>query len=256
MAGMVIFVRNTAGELQPVDVGPTTTVADVALQAQETGGLRQVPHLVYQGEKLAPTAQLADVGVCSECVLDILAAKFEKGQRLEAVDRKTPGYACVATIEDIEEELGGRQRLRIHFDGWTTQYDYWCDADSDNIAPIGYCKKIDYLLQQPKMDKHWYGWDAYLRRVGAEAAPVGAFAKTEGLFSGLARRAHWTYMEQEPPADYLPAPKTAMEADSDWAAGRRSRWGGPSLPTTAPAASAPAPAPAAAAPAAGTPASG
>ncbi len=40
--------------------------------------------------------------------------------RLEAVDRKNPGFICVATIKHIDSN----GVLTLHFDGWGDVFDY------------------------------------------------------------------------------------------------------------------------------------
>lgn len=65
--------------------------------------------------------------------------------RLEAKDQKNPSLVCVATITDIEDK-----KLLIHFDGWTTTYDYWCQLGSTDIHPVGWCEKNGKTLQKPK----------------------------------------------------------------------------------------------------------
>ena len=64
--------------------------------------------------------------------------------RLEALDRKHPTLVCVATVAEVDAH-----RLRIHFDGWSNDYDYWCDQTSLDIHPIGWCKKSNVTLRRP-----------------------------------------------------------------------------------------------------------
>lgn len=66
------------------------------------------------------------------------------GMKLEAKDRLNPSLVCVATISDIKDG-----RLLIHFDGWGTQYDYWCRPDSIDIHPKGWCRSHRKELQAP-----------------------------------------------------------------------------------------------------------
>ena len=66
--------------------------------------------------------------------------------KLEAKDRKNPNLICVATIADINS----KGELLIHFDGWTSAYDYWCKPDSTDIHPVGWCEENDKHLNPPK----------------------------------------------------------------------------------------------------------
>ena len=69
---------------------------------------------------------------------------FEVGMKLEAKDRKNPELICVATIIGIEGK-----RLLLHFDGWNEYYDYWCEPDTVDIHPIGWCEEHGHELQKP-----------------------------------------------------------------------------------------------------------
>lgn len=71
--------------------------------------------------------------------------KFQIGMRLEAKDRLNPTMVAVATIADIKDE-----QLLIHFDGWTSKYDYWCAPDCVDIHPVGWCEENGSPLQAPK----------------------------------------------------------------------------------------------------------
>ncbi|VFV32392.1 lethal malignant brain tumor-like [Lynx pardinus] len=69
---------------------------------------------------------------------------FLPSMRLEAVDRRNPRLIRVATVIDVDE-----QRLKVHFDGWDHKYDYWMDADSPDIHPIGWCDITGHPLEVP-----------------------------------------------------------------------------------------------------------
>ncbi|XP_032078042.1 lethal(3)malignant brain tumor-like protein 2 [Thamnophis elegans] len=69
---------------------------------------------------------------------------FKVGAKIEAVDLMEPRLICVATIKRIVHRL-----LRIHFDGWDSEYDQWVDCESPDIYPVGWCELIGYQLQPP-----------------------------------------------------------------------------------------------------------
>ena len=64
--------------------------------------------------------------------------------KLEAKDRANPHLICVATVT---ETAGGQ--LRIHFDGWGEDYDYWCSPESPDLHPVGWCDSMGVKLQPP-----------------------------------------------------------------------------------------------------------
>ncbi|CAK7311324.1 lethal(3)malignant brain tumor-like protein 4 isoform X3 [Vulpes vulpes] len=69
---------------------------------------------------------------------------FLPSMRLEAVDRRNPRLIRVATVIDVDD-----QRVKVHFDGWDHKYDYWMDADSPDIHPIGWCDVTGHPLEVP-----------------------------------------------------------------------------------------------------------
>ncbi|XP_015682157.1 lethal(3)malignant brain tumor-like protein 3, partial [Protobothrops mucrosquamatus] len=73
-----------------------------------------------------------------------LSHGFQKNMKLEAVDKRNPTLIRVATVAETEDH-----RIKIHFDGWDSIYDYWIDADSPDIHPAGWCGKTGHPLQPP-----------------------------------------------------------------------------------------------------------
>ncbi|XP_042326125.1 lethal(3)malignant brain tumor-like protein 2 isoform X2 [Sceloporus undulatus] len=69
---------------------------------------------------------------------------FKMGVKLEAVDLMEPRLICVATVKQVVHHL-----LKIHFDGWDSEYDQWVDCESPDIYPVGWCELIGYQLQPP-----------------------------------------------------------------------------------------------------------
>ncbi|XP_063164283.1 lethal(3)malignant brain tumor-like protein 2 isoform X3 [Candoia aspera] len=69
---------------------------------------------------------------------------FNVGAKIEAVDLMEPRLICVATVKRVVHRL-----LRIHFDGWDSEYDQWVDCESPDIYPVGWCELIGYQLQPP-----------------------------------------------------------------------------------------------------------
>uniref|UniRef100_A0A671UJV3 L3MBTL histone methyl-lysine binding protein 1b n=1 Tax=Sparus aurata TaxID=8175 RepID=A0A671UJV3_SPAAU len=97
---------------------------------------------------------------------------FRAGMKLEAVDRKNPALICVATIAAVVDN-----RLLIHFDNWDDTYDYWCDASSPYIHPVGFCEEAELTLTTPAEYKQpkSFSWEKYLEETGTQAAPARAF---------------------------------------------------------------------------------
>ncbi|XP_062838974.1 lethal(3)malignant brain tumor-like protein 2 isoform X5 [Anolis carolinensis] len=76
--------------------------------------------------------------------MDCPSHGFKVGFKLEAVDLMEPRLICVATVKRVVHRL-----LRIHFDGWDSEYDQWVDCESPDIYPVGWCELIGFQLQPP-----------------------------------------------------------------------------------------------------------
>ncbi|XP_025083170.1 uncharacterized protein LOC112557488 isoform X2 [Pomacea canaliculata] len=110
------------------------------------------------------------------------------GMRLEAVDRLNPHLICVATIADIQQEREGHGgQLLIHFDGWSSRYDYWAEYDSPDLHPIGFMAEVGFQIPdirgqiQPPKDYNQveFDWATYLQEVSAEPVPYDFFTNNQ-----------------------------------------------------------------------------
>uniref|UniRef100_A0A3Q0T3C5 Lethal(3)malignant brain tumor-like protein 1 n=1 Tax=Amphilophus citrinellus TaxID=61819 RepID=A0A3Q0T3C5_AMPCI len=112
--------------------------------------------------QVAPKDLFASPGRCG----------FEIGMKLEAVDRMNPSLICVATITDVVDS-----RFLVHFDNWDDTYDYWCDASSPYIHPIGWCQERNLPLTPPQdyPDQGRFSWSRYLEETGSKAVAADAF---------------------------------------------------------------------------------
>uniref|UniRef100_A0A034V9Q9 Polycomb protein Sfmbt n=1 Tax=Bactrocera dorsalis TaxID=27457 RepID=A0A034V9Q9_BACDO len=69
---------------------------------------------------------------------------FRVGMSLECADLMDPRLVCVATVSRIVGRL-----LKIHFDGWTDEYDQWLDCESPDVYPVGWCVLVNHKLEGP-----------------------------------------------------------------------------------------------------------
>lgn len=63
---------------------------------------------------------------------------------LECADLMDPRLVCVAEVVRVVGRL-----LKIHFDGWTEEYDQWLDCESPDIYPVGWCHLVNHKLEGP-----------------------------------------------------------------------------------------------------------
>ncbi|XP_017280534.1 lethal(3)malignant brain tumor-like protein 4 isoform X2 [Kryptolebias marmoratus] len=116
--------------------------------------------------------QLAPKHLFKSLNTSVTPSGFRAGMKLEAADRKSPSTVCVATIAAVVDN-----RLLIHFDNWDDTHDYWCDASSPYIHPVGFCEEVALTLTTPpeyKEPKN-FSWERYLEETGSQAAPARAF---------------------------------------------------------------------------------
>ncbi|XP_066467297.1 lethal(3)malignant brain tumor-like protein 3 [Tiliqua scincoides] len=102
----------------------------------------------------------------------VIPSGFRVGMKLEAVDRKNPAFICVATVTDMVDN-----RFLVHFDNWDESYDYWCEAASPHIHPVGWCKEHRRILVTPPdyPDAKNFSWEKYLEETSSLPAPARAF---------------------------------------------------------------------------------
>lgn len=77
-------------------------------------------------------------------------------------------------------------RLRLHFDGYPENYDFWVNGDSMDIFPVGWSDKNGHRLDPPKgYVASNFNWNAYLKICKATAAPKTSFANKNVSSSSL-----------------------------------------------------------------------
>lgn len=103
---------------------------------------------------------------------------FKVGMKLEAIDPENQKLFCVCTIE---EKLG--YRIKLHFDGYPSTYDFWVNADSPNIFPSGFCQSTGRVLQTPpKWSNKKFDWSEYLDHTNAIGAQRAMFSRLNKSF--------------------------------------------------------------------------
>ncbi|CAL8312676.1 unnamed protein product [Merluccius merluccius] len=69
---------------------------------------------------------------------------FQINHKLEAVDRRNPMLIRVATVTETDA-----YRIKIHYDGWSDNFDVWCDSDLCDLHPAGWCQQTGHPLEIP-----------------------------------------------------------------------------------------------------------
>ena len=78
------------------------------------------------------------------CSRDESLPQIRVGMRVEAADLMDPRLVCVATFAQVAGRL-----VRVHFDGWSDDFDQWMDVSSPEIYPVGWCELAGYRLETP-----------------------------------------------------------------------------------------------------------
>ncbi|EDW82940.2 uncharacterized protein Dwil_GK22590 [Drosophila willistoni] len=97
---------------------------------------------------------------------------FQRGMKVEAIDPENCSLFCVCTIAEVRG-----YRLKLHFDGYASMYDFYVNADSMDIFPPGWCYSTGRVLQAPKgycSDR--FSWSRYLIKVDGKPAPRHLFS--------------------------------------------------------------------------------
>ncbi|NXL92432.1 LMBL3 protein, partial [Alectura lathami] len=120
----------------------------------------------------ASKAQAAPKSLFENQNATVIPSGFRVGMKLEAVDKKNPTFICVATVTDMVDN-----RFLVHFDNWDESYDYWCEAASPHIHPVGWCKEHKRTLITPPDYPHakHFSWEKYLEETSSLPAPARAF---------------------------------------------------------------------------------
>ncbi|XP_069160957.1 MBT domain-containing protein 1 isoform X9 [Procambarus clarkii] len=96
---------------------------------------------------------------------------FEEGMALESADLMDPRLVCVATVKQVKGRL-----LKVHFDGWESDFDQWIDYQSPDIYPVGWCDMSGYRLEGPKSQapKRKVKGGAKFGKAGRRGRPLGS----------------------------------------------------------------------------------
>lgn len=140
-----------------------------------------------------------------------MKSNFKVGMKLEGIDPNHPSHFCVLTVAEVvgnyplffssqkstfifafilycqNKYLSSGFRIRLHFDGYAETFDFWTNADSMDIFPIGWSEKNGHKLHPPKgYVASNFNWNAYLKTCKASAAPKTLFTnRSVSLFCFL-----------------------------------------------------------------------
>ena len=97
---------------------------------------------------------------------------FKPGMILEGVDPYEPQKFRIFSISEV---VG--YRLKLHFEGNVKKPDFWVDANSDLIFPIGFCDKHERKIDFDLKNESLLDWKQYLSCTNLIQAPENIFSK-------------------------------------------------------------------------------
>lgn len=69
---------------------------------------------------------------------------FIRNMTIEVVDLVVPRLIRIAKIVDVRGD-----ELKIVYDGFDRNYEYWVEDDSPDIHPVGWSSKTKHPIEQP-----------------------------------------------------------------------------------------------------------
>ncbi|XP_078679687.1 uncharacterized protein LOC144915298 isoform X2 [Branchiostoma floridae x Branchiostoma belcheri] len=175
----VILTRNGQTLTSVVTEGDIRVLLSFSASGESSGQwLNKEPQLILASQTMHPGGSAASVQHMFS------SAPFQVGMRLEADDplgsrEAKNSLVCVANIKEMETEADGRQKVEVHFDGWTNKYNYWCYTDDPKLHPIGYCAFKGINLQKPKGHSGTFEWSKYLDDIDKEAVSYQRFNRDQ-----------------------------------------------------------------------------
>lgn len=109
---------------------------------------------------------------------------FSIGEKLEAIDPQNCALFCICTVVGL---CG--YRIKLHFDGYHSSYDFWTNADSVDLFHVGWCNRTGRELQWPhrrignSRETSIFDWNEYLRTSKAKEAPRACFTHLNSVVS-------------------------------------------------------------------------
>lgn len=107
---------------------------------------------------------------------------FSIGEKLEAIDPHNCALFCICTVVDL---CG--YRIKLHFDGYHSSYDFWTNANSIDLFHVGWCNRTGRELQWPHRrigncrETSTFDWSEYLRTSKAKEAPRACFTHLNSM---------------------------------------------------------------------------
>lgn len=70
-------------------------------------------------------------------------------------------------------------RIKLHFDGYPEEYNFWVNADSPDLFYPRWCEQNSRIVQPPKDYEKTFDWTNYLKE--CQAFPAYYFTSTKNL---------------------------------------------------------------------------
>lgn len=160
--------------------GPTTSDEENNALAEPSVAPRPKPHNSrsktmnnddkFDWEKYLGKERLAQTAAALNLFINPFPSspnRFKTGMKLEAIDPNNHSLFCVCTIVEVRGF-----RIKLKFDGYSIDYDFWVNADSIDIFPPDWCRRTNRKLVPPiKFPGDIFNWTDYLKQTNSVGAP-------------------------------------------------------------------------------------
>ncbi|XP_035791547.1 uncharacterized protein LOC118466398 isoform X2 [Anopheles albimanus] len=157
------FLKNSKSEIRSLLPSPPFTPSSNGSAAsgsasstsnEETVDFSWAKYLKWCDAEAAPQELFS----CWKAMREGVINPFKVGMKLEAIDPENNSLFCVCSVVKVRG-----YRMKLHFDGYPEEYDFWVNADSPEIFPPGWCSQTFRALQPPRgMKSEAFHWSRYL----------------------------------------------------------------------------------------------
>lgn len=174
IGALILSKNNNCHSVSHYDIIQSLNNSQMECRIKETNQFDWTRFVNYYKQK-KPQMKLAPADLFVNPINKIPINTIEIGQKLEAID-PINNIFCVCTV--VEKCA---MRLKLHFDGYSSMYDFWVN-DSNDIFPPGFCNKTGRALEQPgrmTSSRIPFDWKEYLKRTNSSPAHKACFPHLE-----------------------------------------------------------------------------
>ena len=86
---------------------------------------------------------------------------------LEVDDPDSPTLTYICSVLEVKADMS---EIRLHYEGWGSQWDFWTSSTNSILHPPGWCASVGRTLKTPT-NQTFTNWQSYINERGFTAAP-------------------------------------------------------------------------------------